>query len=622
MTSTISFKDKIKQGKSMFMWTLKSSKAPIIIYLSLLAFGCICYVVMYFGVLALLSGEADTSELSTVTSFPTMLFTSSVTNIAIIFSYVFAISGFSYLHNKRKADMFGSLPIPRRTQFFSKWAFSIIASAVPMLIICIIMNIAMPINLEALSVLGLEANTFRTTLSAFVAIVANISLFGLLSVCCGKLSDTIVSALVINLAFPIAMFLLQLLPGSLVFGYTPTFNTDIIFALTPLAAADVGSVWYWLIFSAVCVILSYVLIKRRKAECAQSHFAYKLPFVIVKVIVSFAVGISVAYLFLLILGYNKSVFMCYAVFWLGMIIGSFVAHTIIQLVLNHGVKGYVRGLDSYVAMLVVFVALFAVMSTGLAGYESYIPSADEVKSVSFNGEEEAVLNGENILNSSTSDKSVIEKTVQTHKHLIENYEENKGTLFQLSASSVMSWLSNAFYDISEQEGYVYFENSNESLSLTYTLNNGEKITRNYMDILSISEGTDTLFDDEIEGFLNSAEYIENTSWLFICDEDYCKSIEVEDWENDKYKKYSEKQQTEKLLNALRKDIKSDPDATITDSYETDMNISVKYGGKKKYGKVLQTSIDIKESYTNTRKVLEELGYSSNASDASYKVIDA
>ena len=55
MTSTTSYKNSLKQAWSIFKWTLKSSKAVWIIYLSLLAFSGICFVVLNIGVNSLIA---------------------------------------------------------------------------------------------------------------------------------------------------------------------------------------------------------------------------------------------------------------------------------------------------------------------------------------------------------------------------------------------------------------------------------------------------------------------------------------------------------------------------------------------------------------------------------------
>ncbi|MGN1139099.1 MAG: hypothetical protein ACI4RM_06595, partial [Ruminococcus sp.] len=434
MTSTTSYKKSLSQAWSIFKWTLKSSKTVWIIYLSLLAFSGICYIVLNIGVNSLIAVSGMSASniaegSSAFTEVASIFYMAEVSSLSIIFAFVLAIMGFGYLHNKRMTDMFGAMPVSRRTLFFSKWASSIVISAVPMLFINLLLNIFVPksevINegLTALSEMGIYCgNTFESTFRTLIAIVACVSFFGLLSICCGKKSDAIVSTIVIMGAFPIAMALLQFLPMSLVNGYVATINTDLIVALTPSSAIEAGPIWYWLLFIGVCLVLSFFLVKNRKSESAQSHFAYRLPFELVKIIVSFAVGITIGYLFLLVLGWNADRLGCFGAFWLGMILGSIVTHTILQLVLNHGFKGYLKGLISYGAMIGTFAVVFVVLATGFAGYESYVPKAEDVKSVSFTDGATYMVGSENIIqNNYSEDKELIEKTVNAHKAICDEY---------------------------------------------------------------------------------------------------------------------------------------------------------------------------------------------------------
>ena len=46
--------------------------------------------------------------------------------IAVLYSIIIAIMAFSYMHNKRSVDWFGSLPVSRRTLFFGRYFATVV----------------------------------------------------------------------------------------------------------------------------------------------------------------------------------------------------------------------------------------------------------------------------------------------------------------------------------------------------------------------------------------------------------------------------------------------------------------------------------------------------------------
>ena len=80
MTSTTSYKNSLKQAWSIFKWTLKSSKAVWIIYLSLLAFSGICFIVLNIGVNSLIA----VSGMAAKPSFISSLFGTNIFKIRLI----------------------------------------------------------------------------------------------------------------------------------------------------------------------------------------------------------------------------------------------------------------------------------------------------------------------------------------------------------------------------------------------------------------------------------------------------------------------------------------------------------------------------------------------------------
>lgn len=588
MTSTTLSKNSFKQGLSIFLWTLKSSKATIIVYLSILAFTCISCFMTNSGLVGL-SNMADTdfrkvnNELLKLPIISQMFDTFA---LSLLFAFILSIQGFGYLHNKRKTDMFGALPVSRRTMFFSKMISVITFSSIPFLIVMIALNVICAGNGLA------EICSFQDTLNMFVCIVANVSLFGLLSVCCGKTSDTIISSIVINCAYPVSMFLIQLVPASLVFGYIPNINKDLIFALSPITSFASLSCIYWIVFSAVCIAGSFFLVKRRKAEAAQSHFAYKLPAVAVKVLISFAVGIVFAYFFSLLFGSGTTVFEGYMYFWIGMILGSLVAYVVIQIILTHGVDGFLKGLIPYGAMIGVFAIVFIVLATGMLGFESYVPNADEVKSVSVTNGGPLKIDGKIVSDCSSENKEFIADTIKAHKKIVEYNNNNPQSIFSMSANNLRSALQRLISS-------YYIDDS--TFSVKYTLKNGSVVERDY--------GNQYIYSEINRSYLDSKSYIINTNLLFLADDKYACALEIE---NDSYEMgYDEltrkSQKDSKVINELMEAVRKDYIEGKAIEDDDCIYLTFYYCSLKEYNHGYlphQQKIYVNDTFENTMKVLK------------------
>lgn len=595
MTSITSSKNCIKQGLSVFLWTLKSSKATIIVYLSIVAFTCVCNFMTNSGLVGIsnLAGSGEANDILMKIPITSQMGDSFF--LAILFAFILSIQGFGYLHNKRKTDMFGSLPVSRRTMFFSKMISVIAISAIPFLIVMV------PLNILSMGKSVAEICSVQHTIDMIVCIIANVSLFGLLSVCCGKTSDTIISSIVINGAYPVAMFLIQLVPASLVFGYVPNINMDLIFALSPITSFASLSYIYWIIYSAVCIALCFFFVKRRKAEAAQSHFAYKLPAVAVKVLISFAVGIVFAYFFSLLFGSGSTVFEGYMYFWIGMILGSLVAYVVIQIILAHGVSGFFKSLIPYGAMIGVFAMVFIVLATGMLGYESYVPNADEVKSVSVMNLEPLKIKGKVVSDFSTEDKKFIEDTVGAHKKVVEYNKKNPRSVFSMSATNLTNVLQRLIN--SSYTGDTRF-------SVKYTLKNGTVVERDYGNMYDYSK--------VISDYYNSQSLKRHKNLLLNVDDKYAAcAVEIYNFD-DKIgyftdveltrKKAKSSELMDKLMEALRKDY---IDGNCIDSEDDDcsLTLTIYYADLDEFRKrnyiAHNQEIYVNDTFKNTMKVLSE-----------------
>lgn len=516
MTSTTSFKTSLKHGSAVFLWTLRNNIAVIVVYLSLIAFSAITNAVFGFAT----SGVTQDGIVTISNSFSVYSMVSGTFQYALIIGLVICIRSFSYLHNKRQTDMVGSLPVSRRTMYFSRLISSFIISAVPMILVNLFIAIFVTNKIEfgEGEITGININLFDYTFKSALVLFSCICLFGLLSICCGKTADKIISFFAINYGAPIAILLLMVLPALLIMGYHIDINFYWVLIFSPLLSIFQFDTIYWLIFCAATLVGSFFLIKKRKAECAQSHFAYKFPLVAVKLLISFATGIVTALLMTIIAVITDSENGDTALFWVGMILGSAIAYIIIQLIFARGFKGFLKGLIPYGAMILCFAIYFTSLSFGFFGYESYVPNIDDVKSVSFNSGDTAYVGGVNILQHEVTDKNIIKEAIDAHKQVIKLRPEfDKSHMLERSAVSIAGSMGNNYSDVFDQ----FNDSEITKYNIVYTLKDGRKISRVYTTFNYVDSD-----DNKYIHFLHTNEYKENVSPIFICDTKYLMSVDL------------------------------------------------------------------------------------------------
>ena len=136
MTQTTSSKGKFKNGFALFKWELKSCRSTLIVF-SILAATFITIVFTLSLVVgytnAIQDGEIDYSQIQNALSVFQYISGYMVFVLTAVFTIVYTIRIYSYLHNKRKADLYGSMPVSRRTFFVSKTVSAYLLSVVPAL---------------------------------------------------------------------------------------------------------------------------------------------------------------------------------------------------------------------------------------------------------------------------------------------------------------------------------------------------------------------------------------------------------------------------------------------------------------------------------------------------------
>ena len=493
MTSTVSFKDKLKQIFSVILWDLKGCKGSLMVYTILAS---VFTVIIFTLVFVLTADQTSFSPLFSTESSPKIslsekmqvfqVISSTIIGfLTLIFAIIYTVQIFSYMHNKRKVDFYGSLPISRARLFLAKYGAAYLFSIIPMLVFMGIIAIASICTGTLL--LPQVTNMY---VNFIVGTLACISAYGFLSACCGTTFNTVIMFIAVCACYPLSMVFVRAYIDAFFTGaYTQTFSKSFITnALNPISAYFGNNLIYWIIFSIACVAFGTLLIMKRRSERAQTSFAYYIPCHIIKVIVSFLTGMFLGTMFGSINVFGNGV----GGFVFGFILASAPTFLIVHMIFYKGLKQIVRTIPIYAGLAVVVIVGVALINLDVFGYNTYVPKSEDVKSAGIILTQHYYPKDKNfsrVMSKSAEDftsSSDIDSIVKIHNNII----NSKSTKLKSVGKFKTVWgfmLYNAFDDLSYDDVYA----------ITYKLNNGRKVNRFYSaSMISLVNSMNTVYSDE------------------------------------------------------------------------------------------------------------------------------
>ena len=495
MTSTVSFKDKLKQIFSVILWDLKGCKGSLMVYTILAS---VFTVIIFTLVFVLTADQTSFSSLFSTESSPKIslsekmqvfqVISSAVIGfLTLIFAIIYTVQIFSYMHNKRKVDFYGSLPISRARLFLAKYGAAYLFSIVPMLVFMGIIAIASICTGTLL--LPQVTNMY---VNFIVGTLACISAYGFLSACCGTTFNTVIMFIAVCACYPLSMVFVRAYIDAFFTGaYTQTFSKSFITnALNPISAYFGNNLIYWIIFSIACVAFGTLLIMKRRSERAQTSFAYYIPCHIIKVIVSFLTGMFLGTMFGSLNVFGNGV----GGFVFGFILASAPTFLIVHMIFYKGLKQIVRTIPIYAGLAVVVIVGVALINLDVFGYNTYVPKSEDVKSAGIILTQHYYPKDKNfsrVMSKSAEDftsSSDIDSIVKIHNNII----NSKSTKLKSVGKFKTVWgfmLYNAFDDLSYDDVYA----------ITYKLNNGRKVNRFYSaSMISLVNSMNTVYSDDYD----------------------------------------------------------------------------------------------------------------------------
>lgn len=429
----------------------------------------------------------------------TMLLT--VSSLCVLFTLLFAVQLFRYMHNKRSTDLFHALPVQRSAMLLGRVLAGLTALYVPLLLntgITALIALSFDIKDKGVQIGGL----FLQVLGLMLVLAAAFLFCVLMAVCSGTTLDMVLSVIGVNLSFPILVYSCIYLIGCLLPGFSPSI--------------DLGST----LFVALA----------------------PFPKGLIRFLITAVGGFSLGYM---LYWYYSST----ANFLIGMLLGSFAAHMVVEAIYSRGFTRMKRSLAGYAVFLGAFVIFYGVVATGAFGYVDRMPNLEDIESVTFEdytyyqefGSDHFTIQGEQYeslaeQNPKLCQKENLEKVLTFHQAVID-FQKEMGFPFSMN----------------RETGGIQYQ-------FVYHLKNGDTFRREYRNTRFEEFDTDSAVQDLQEqsaSIVNSEEYKTSGNLLFYLEPEEISEIEVENY--DEHSEMASKtyrlndMQKKELLEALRQD---------------------------------------------------------------------
>lgn|GEM_PF-2409728 len=485
--------------RSMYLGALRRG-APLGIFYALLLFAL--FPLMYIITLATMRPMEDVfypiHHLRGYAGIYNSVSMLSVPIICAIIPIVFGVTIFSYLHNKSSTDVFHALPMKRQTLFTANYLAGITLIWIPLIVSFLVVAIAGARSAAILEWLYSPARIFTELLGWLVVVTAVFTITAVIAVQAGNSFDTVMFSLAFCGMYPVILFFAKTAAENLLLGFTGRWSTGLMNdanlpALSPFTVMGyrltVGAYSYedmasvtassnfafyfraiviWAVITVALYFVANLLYARRKSELAGRTTASSALNCVVKYIVTFVFGI----IFGLLL---HSSFNSRTMFWVGAFIGGCIAFTVFEAIAARGFKTFPKAFVHMAISVGLTVGYVAVFLTGGLGYETRIPAADRIESVSIN------YNGRYGYRYLYDENGMIKYT--TDEYYSSNTKDSVKLTSPEAIELVRKMHSNLVQTLRARDGINnnWYDQTNIRPQIAYHLKDGKTIKRLYTD---------------------------------------------------------------------------------------------------------------------------------------------
>lgn len=415
--------------------------------------------------------------------------------IFIVLSLVMAMSGFSYLYSKKKVDLYHSLPVKREVLYFIKLINGILIVVIPFIICGIVASLLAIANTGKISVLiaaiwAIAEWTLLFILSYFLTVFSIMltgnMLIGILA--CGFFSFYFPLISLVLKGYQSTFFDTYYTSGFIIENVLPNMSSFMlmfnIFELKWLTRIIIV-----ILASIAFLFINLFLYKKRASEAAGKSVSFN----VIKLPIKSMMVIFMSILMYL-LGYE---IMNDSIGWglFGLIVSGVITHCVMEIIYNQDFKKIFAKKIELIVLIIISIFIAAAFQFDIFGYDSYIPSASQIKST-------AVIS--NLLESNSEqyynkveisdgyyDESFVDVDYASDSKIeadqIKKMDiQNKDAVLELARQGIEA----AKYDLEPQGDF-------DRVLISYKLKNGRTVGRvYYVDLDQSTSGLSSVYADE------------------------------------------------------------------------------------------------------------------------------
>ena len=415
--------------------------------------------------------------------------------IFIVLSLVMAMSGFSYLYSKKKVDLYHSLPVKREVLYFIKLINGILIVVIPFIICGIVASLLAIANTGKISVLiaaiwAIAEWTLLFILSYFLTVFSIMltgnMLIGILA--CGFFSFYFPLISLVLKGYQSTFFDTYYTSGFIIENVLPNMSSFMlmfnIFELKWLTRIIIV-----ILASIVFLFINLFLYKKRASEAAGKSVSFN----VIKLPIKSMMVIFISILMYL-LGYEV---MNDSIGWglFGLIVSGVITHCVMEIIYNQDFKKIFAKKIELLVLIIISIFIAAAFQFDIFGYDSYIPSASQIKSTAvisnlLESNSEQYYNKVEISDGYYNDSFVDVDYASDSKIEADQINkmdiQNKDAVLELARQGIEA----AKYDLEPQGDF-------DRVLISYKLKNGRTVGRvYYVDLDQSTSGLSSVYADE------------------------------------------------------------------------------------------------------------------------------
>ncbi|QNK40065.1 ABC transporter permease [Caproicibacter fermentans] len=583
MTSTTSCLNRFSQFRRTYFWSLrKNIGMAVLLALLLFLANPLILLISLPGEAAAIARNTDLTQAerteSLSRSYTNMvggLLPAFAVAIVLLFCAILCVLLFGYLQKKRSVDLYHAMPVGREALLLGRWCAGITVLFVPVLLDFISMR--MIGAAYGVSVTDGAKSPLISMLWVLLMGAAAFTFCLFMMVCAGTTLDAVLSALGVNVGYPLLILCVYTVAGMLLPGFSANIadHLTVATAFAPFAAAFVavlriGSAWFllwWVALTAVLLAGSVLLYRRRRSESAEDNFAFPLPKLLVRFLLTAVGGLGFG---LVLNGASDTAF------FIGVLCGSLATHVIVEVIYSRGFHQMKKSFAWYGVFAVVFVAFFGALCTGLFGYDTRVPDASQVESVSIDADSYWSGSGSQTVYDESFGNRILALSPTIRQ------EENIKAVVGIQQELIKKYRARYPYCLKTNQG--------NGLTLSYRMKDGsvfKRTYRSYTDQMNLESMLKPAYD-KLNGM---KEFVESEDLVFYLSPENFKSIEIYNGKASSKTFVPDAQQAAQFQNALEQDFldgKVNRRYEMTQEPEKYLDISLDYQEKIEPGEKMRT----------------------------------